>query len=51
MTAATVTMSKFGPSGSLKSQNVALENTIDAAPKISNGTLFDLKYKTVMEAS
>src|SRR5688572_24868140 len=45
MTAIPVTISKFGPSGSLKSKNINLENRIDVAPNISKGILFDLKYE------
>jgi hypothetical protein len=41
--AVTTTMSKFGPSGSLKSENKSLEQTRDVIPKISNGVFFDLK--------
>lgn len=48
MMAATETTSKFGPSGSLKNTNITLEDTIDAAPKIINGTLFVLMYESVM---
>jgi hypothetical protein len=45
MTAAiTVTISKFGPSGSLKSANITLEHTIDVIAKISSETFFDMKY-------
>ena len=42
--AATVTMSKFGPSGSLKKKNMTLENTRDVVPNIINEVFFDLKY-------
>ena len=45
MTASPVTISKFGPSGSLKSKNINLENRVDVAPNSSKGILFDLKYE------
>jgi hypothetical protein len=34
-------MSRFGPSGSLKKKNSALENTMAVIPKISIETFFD----------
>lgn len=37
-------MSKFGPSGSLKNENIALEHAIDVIPKIINEVFFDSKY-------
>jgi hypothetical protein len=42
-----ITTSKFGPSGSLKRKNIALEHAMDVIPKISNEVLFDLKYISV----
>ena len=38
-----ITISKFGPSGSLKSENSTLEHTMDVTPRISNKVFFDLK--------
>ncbi|HYC83122.1 MAG TPA: hypothetical protein VEB60_01050 [Candidatus Paceibacterota bacterium] len=35
--AAPATTSKFGPSGSLKNENIILEQAIDVKPKISKG--------------
>jgi hypothetical protein len=46
--AVTKTISKFGPSGSLKSTNIALEQIIEVMPKIINEILFDLKYMSVI---
>lgn len=46
--AITVTISKFGPSGSLKNTNIILEQTIDVMAKISNEIFFDLKYIVVI---
>ena len=43
VTANTVTMSKFGPSGSLRNEKNALEHTIAVIPNISNEVFFDLK--------
>ncbi len=40
--AVTMTMSKFGPSGSLKKKNSALEHTRDVIPRSSNEVLFEL---------
>lgn len=42
--AITVTMSKFGPSGSLKKKNINLEHARAVIPKINNEIFFDLKY-------
>ena len=39
-----ITTSKFGPSGSLKNKNSALEHKIAVIPKISKEICFDLKY-------
>lgn len=39
-----VTMSKFGPSGSLKNKNSILEHRIAVMPRMSNEKFFDLKY-------
>ena len=44
----TVTMSKFGPSGSLKKKNIALEHTRAVMAKIINEVFFDLKYMFVI---
>ena len=41
-------MSKFGPSGSLKKENIALENAMDVIPRMSSEVLFDLKYMFVI---
>lgn len=46
--AITTTMSKFGPSGSLKSANIVREHTRDVSPRIINETFFDLKYMFVI---
>ena len=48
ITAIPMTMSKFGPSGSLKNQNIALEHAIAVIAKISNEVLFDLKFIVVI---
>ena len=40
----TVTTSRFGPSGSLKNENIGLENTIAVIPSMINEIFFDLKY-------
>jgi hypothetical protein len=37
-----ITTSKFGPSGSLKKENIALAHTMDVMPNISNEIFFDL---------
>lgn len=42
--AITVTMSKFGPSGSLKSANIILEHAMAVIAKINREAFFDLKY-------
>ena len=41
--AATITISKLGPSGSLKNQNINLEHKIAVMPKISNEVFFEWK--------
>lgn len=41
--AVTKTISKFGPSGSLKNMNIALEQRIDVIPKMSSAVFFDFK--------
>ena len=46
--AITVTMSKLGPSGSLKNTNSALEHTMEVMPKMINEVFFDLKYMVVI---
>ena len=46
--AATVTMSKFGPSGSLKKKNIALEDTRAVMIKIIIEVFFDLKFIPVI---
>ena len=43
ITAIPVTTSRFGPSGSLNSRNIALEHTRDVIPRISNDVFFELK--------
>ena len=43
ITAIPITISKFGPSGSLKKKNISLEHAIDVIPKISNEIFFELK--------
>lgn len=43
ITAIPVTTRRFGPSGSLKNKNSALEHTIEVMPKISREVFFDLK--------
>ena len=40
----TVTIKRFGPSGSSKKKNIVLEHMIDVMPKIINEIFFDLKY-------
>jgi hypothetical protein len=44
----TITINKFGPSGSLKSENVNLESTRDVKPKIINDVFFDPKFIIVI---
>lgn len=44
ITAVTITTNKFGPSGSLKNQNIALEHMADVINKIINEAFFDVKY-------
>jgi hypothetical protein len=39
--AAPITTSKFGPSGSLKSKNITLDNVKAVMPKMSNEIFFD----------
>ena len=39
-----ITTRRFGPSGSLKNENIALDNMRAVIPKIINEVLFDLKY-------
>lgn len=41
-------MSKLGPSGSLKKENTDLPHTRAVMPKMTNETLFDLKYISVI---
>src|SRR6185295_8785431 len=43
-TAAPTTISRFGPSGSLKNTNITLENTSDVTPRIINEVFFDFKF-------
>jgi hypothetical protein len=40
ITAITVTIKRFGPSGSLKNENITLEHTRDVIPKISSEVFF-----------
>lgn len=42
--AMTITTRRFGPSGSLKNENITLEHAMDVIPKISNDVFFDLRY-------
>lgn len=42
--APTITISKFGPSGSSKNKNIAREHRTDVIPKIINEVFFDLKF-------
>jgi len=42
--AITITISKFGPSGSSKKKNSSREERMDVIPSISSEILFDLKY-------
>jgi hypothetical protein len=44
ITAAPMTISKFGPSGSLKNTNIKRESTRDVKNKISNDIFLDLRY-------
>jgi len=44
MTANTITIRRFGPSGSLKAQNTNLESKTDVINRINNDTFLDLKY-------
>lgn len=47
ISAATVTTSKFGPSGSSNNANNVLEETIAVKPKVISEICFDLKYMYV----
>ena len=42
--AITITMRRFGPSGSLKDRNIILEQAIDVIPRMNSEVFFDLKY-------
>lgn len=42
--AATVTIKRFGPSGSSKKKNIVLEHMIDVRTNIIMEAFFDLKY-------
>jgi len=42
--AITVTISRFGPSGSLKNANMALEHRIAMTPKIISEVLFEVRF-------
>lgn len=46
--AITATTKRFGPSGSSKKKNIALEHTIAVIPKITKVNFFDLKYILVI---
>lgn len=46
--AVTITIRRFGPSGSLKKKNIVLENRIDVIHKIINEAFFDGKYILVI---
>lgn len=48
ITAMTIIMSRFGPSGSLKDKNIVLEHAIAVMPKIINEAFFDVKYMLVI---
>ena len=48
ITAIPITMSKFGPSGSLKNENIALEHATDVIPKISNEAFFELSIFVII---
>ena len=37
-----ITTSKFGPSGSLKNENIARENKMDVRPRVTNDIVFIL---------
>ncbi len=39
-----ITTTKFGPSGSLKRENIIFESTIDVIPNIINEVFFDLEF-------
>jgi hypothetical protein len=42
--AITITISKFGPSGSLRSENNTLEHAIAVRARIRNEVFFEAKY-------
>lgn len=42
--AITVTISKFGPSGSFTKENIILDANNDDIPRMSNEVLLDFKY-------
>lgn len=44
MTASTMTMSRLGPSGSLRKKNIILEHAIAVIAKIINEAFFDVKF-------
>lgn len=44
MDASTITIRRFGPSGSLINRNIALEDNIDVMIKIRSEILFEMKY-------
>lgn len=44
ISAITTTMSRFGPSGSLKSEKNIFEHTRAVTPRISNEVFFDMEY-------
>lgn len=46
--AATITISKLGPSGSLKNQNINLDKETDINPRIIKEVFFELKYMFVI---
>jgi hypothetical protein len=44
MRAKTVTMRRFGPSGSSKNTNIALEQIMDVTARVMSEIFFDFKY-------
>lgn len=46
--AKTVTIKRFGPSGSSIHKNIVREHTRDVIPKINSEIFFDLKYILVI---
>lgn len=48
ITVVTITIRRFGPSGSLKNRNITLEHTIAVTNRIMSEILFDLRYIAVI---